>query len=652
MSVDRRIVPTVMLAGVLAGCGGGGSDSGDENQARISKENYIVAANSFEILEQPVALSNFFISTLHQLSVTNGKLTGDCLFDSNGTGSYTAELKDKSLQIAFIKCDVEGLGDISGMATATFNSLVKSDPYLEFDGDINIDDLRHTSDEGPYTASYSAHISQKITAPHKVNFSMALTGDESIIYNDVPFYFRKSEIRKTLDYSLGDYVTTVSANLSLPSAFKGELLLRTTTPLSGHIRQYPAKGRYEVQGSHGDYVAVNASHSSHLANAEVHVAEAQERVEITWDTVMSGAAIAFPSRRGMSTGEFDIYGSEITRKSFPEQSPAVVKSSEHPLRPIQTLLVMPTPEPEDLVNAELRNNYESAVVPSDKYTITANGPWVTAWVIDDLAVDRDFTLQLKDRDDRYYAEFQFDTKQAFEIQVTKDQVILSDVPFTLDPIKVTDETKSFSINWTQLSGDKDIKVKSINSTQATVEPVEMTPGEIYEFQAEITDPFDRVTKTRVNLSVDDPVKGNSYLSVKTDSAYFTSPNRNELFIVKAGGNITDTEIEVRNANNGSNNNAFSLHATGLEDGFASSKEGDTVAFNTIKDYWTYNCEHTTLQLQVLQNEEVDEGVNNDGRRICYQKLALDFIITCEGAGQTGTLIGTLTGKLRSNSNID
>ncbi len=646
MLVDRRIIPVVMLAGVLAGCGGGGS--GDENQARISEENYIVAANSLEILEQPVALSNFFISTLHQLNITNGTLTGECLYDSNGTGSFTAELKDKSLQVAFTNCDVEGLGDISGMATATFNSLVKSDHYLEFDGEISTSDLRHSSNEGPYTASYSAHISQKLTSPHKVNFSMALTGDEAIIYNDVPFYFRKSEISKTLDYNLGDYVTTVRANLSLPSAFKGELLLRTTTPLSGHIRQYPAKGGYEVQGSHGDYVAVNSNSSSHLANAEVHVAQAQEQVEITWDTMMSGAAIAFPARRGMSTGEFDIFGSKITRKAYPEQSPAVVKSSEQPLRPTQTLLLMPAPSREDLVNAELRNNYESSVVSSDKYTITANGPWVTVRVIDDLAVDRDFTLQLKDRDDRYYAEFQFDTKEAFEIQVTKDQVIPSDALFTLGPIKVADNTKPFSINWTQLNGDKDITVKSVNSTQATIDPTEMTPGEIYEFQAEITDPFSRTTRTNVALSVDDPVKGNSYLSVKTDSTYFTSPNRNELYIVKAGGNITDNEVEVRNDNNGSNNNAFSLHVTGLDNGFASSKDGDTVAFNTIEDHWTYNCEQSSLQLQFLQNEQVEEGLNKDGRLISYQKLALDFTITCEGAGQTGTL----TGKLRSNSNID
>ena len=642
----RKIISAMVLAGIISGCGGSGGGDDGGSWARLTEENAVIAASSLETLEQPVAMSNFIITALHQLGAEDGQVSGTCnyVYDSED-GHYVAKLKDHVLTVDFSGCAVSGLEVITGVAKAEFSALRKSGQYLEFAGELEADKLLYDHYGEQYTVSYQAHINQKIESAHKVSFHMTLAGDEAIRTNGVPFYFHHSEVIKVLDYNQGAFISTAKADISHPATFKGELALRTPAPLTGKINGYPTEGRYEVRGAGNDVASVTPGSTNYWAKINVSIGRGQDNVEVAWSDMMSGAIVAFPSRRGTNIGDFNFLLVEHKRWYFPEQSPLTPKSSEHPLRPVQSLLVVPAPQPEDLVNTELYNDYEAKYLSDEMYTVTADGPWVTVRFLEDLPVDRTFTLLLNDRYDLHYAEFQFDTKETFEIQVTADQVIKNNNLFTLGAVKVTDEKQPYSITWTQTAGDKDITVNQINSTQATVDPDEMTPGQVYSFNAEIIDPFGRESEANVALVVEDPVKGSSYLSIETDSLYAAAPSLSKFYVVNSIGSISDTDIDIANDHRESSNNAFSLQASGMSGGYADSSQGDTVHLYTDDGhYWASNCYQPTMQAEVLENEWIDEGTDSEGRPLGYQKRALDFTITCDG--------GTLKGKLRNNSLID
>lgn len=637
-----KLISVVWLTGIITGCGG---ESGDSNGlTALNQQNAVVSANSLEMLEHPIAMSNFIISALHQLKVSNGEVTGGCNATLDNTGSYFAKLNDRVLSIELNDCDITGKEKISGSATARFSHLTKSGQYLEFDGELETGQLQYDDYGEQYTVSYSAHLVQAIESPHKVKLNMTLSGNESILINGVPFFFENSNATKVLDYNLGTYAVTAKADISSPATFNGKLALRTPAPLSGAIEQYPTAGHYEIRGANNDAVSVSPGSTGDWAKITVNASGVVENTEVSWSHMMSGAIVAFPSRRGISTGDFYRPVSADEHWYFPEQSPPTLKTAEHPLRPIHTLFVVPAPEPEDLLDAELDNTYQSTHLSDEMYKISANGPWVTVRFLDDLPVDSTFSMSLKDHEGNYFANYSFDTKETFEVSVTKDQVIQSHELFLLEPIKVTDDSQSFSIDWSQSFGDKTITINQINTKQASIDPSEMTPGNVYRFKAQITDPFGRKSSSEVALIVEDPVKGSSYFSIETNSQYRPDPNVSIFNVIKSSGAINNKNTEIRSIDDSGFEHSYALIADGLNNGYVDKSMGNSFYLETSGKTWTYNCSHSTLQLDVLQDEWVDEGIDSESGRLSgYQKLALDFTITCDG--------GTLAGKIRSNSLI-
>lgn len=646
--MKHSIVPILILTSSIAGCGGGGGSSSGGNTsggnsdtlAQLSQQNAIFAANSLETLEQPVALSNVVISVLHQLNLEDGTTTAECLFDSNGTGTYTATLNNQTLSITFNSCNVEGLGDITGQTTATFSSLQKNNHYLEFEGDISTVDLKHTADGNPYTASYGAHIQQTITSENNVEYRMSLTGDESISINGAHLYFKDNEIVRSLNYNQGTYSMTAKANLSQPDQFDGDIWLRTTLPLSGYIRSYPTAGHYEIQGANGDKVVVSPNYSN-IAEIDINIQGVRDIQNVSWTDMMLGSAISFPARQGIKSG--DIFDNFSKRWYFNEQSPKIKHTNSNPLQPSQTILVMPAPAPQDLKNIELRKSSLGELLQDDMYTISADGPWVTINFTKDLEVDNSYNVMLFDESYNHYASFDFDTTLAFNIEVTQDQLLTEMSPFTLGITQVSDASAPIAIEWSHVSGGMHfIPVKKLSATTASIDPQDMEPGEIYVFLAKITDPYNRKTESRVNLTVKDPINGNSYLSIETDSTYPKLANQNVTIVQDSTSAITATSLKVENAFNSNDDNDFLLDVSGLYNNYVNTNIGNKIDLKTNNLDWAYYCNTKTMQLEVLENEQVEE--QKETYVDYYQKVALDFTINCDS--------GTLKGKYRHRSTIE
>ncbi|MCG7584342.1 hypothetical protein [Photobacterium sp. OFAV2-7] len=640
-----KLIVLAGLTGIFSGCGGGGdsSNGGGNALTALNQQNAVVAAKSFETFEHPMAMSNLIISALHQLGANNGKVSGECNSTLDHIGSYSVTLSDRVLSIDLKDCDITGRETITGSATAKFSQLTKSGQYLEFSGDLETGKLQYDRYGEQYTLSYSAHIAQTIESAHTTKLTMTLNGNESVVVNEVPMFFNNGATTKIIDYNQGTYAVTTKADISAPASFSGKLALRTPEPLKGVIEQYPTSGQYEIRGANSDVISVGPGSTIYWANVSVNVNGVKENTDVDWSSMMSGAVFAFPSRRGTKTGDFTRIANADERWYFPHQSPAIAKTAEQPLRPVQTLYVAPAPEPRDLLDAELFDSYHSITLSDDIYNISADGPWVTVRFLKDLSVDSDYSLSLRDHEGRHYASYTFDTKETFEVSVTKDQIINSNEPVLLEPIKVTNESQPFSIKWSQSWGDKTITVNQINATQAAIDPREMTPGHIYRFKAQITDPFGRESSSDVALMIEDPITGRSYLSLETDSLYTPDPNVSLLYIVESSGDIKSNSADIRSIDDGWDD-TYMLVAHELNNGYASSSMGNSFYLNSEGKSWTYNCNDSALQLDELENQWVDEGTDSETRRpLGYQRLALNFTITCDG--------GTLTGKIRSHSLI-
>ncbi|AJR06068.1 hypothetical protein C9J03_23055 [Photobacterium gaetbulicola] len=646
--MKNKLLTMAVLVGLINGCGGGGG-VGSKEGATLSKESAEVAAISLETLEQPVAMSNFIISVLHQLSAKEGKISDDCNTSSSEIGSFSASLIDSVLTIELNECDITGKEKITGSVTATFDSLSKQGQYLEFKGELDTGVLNYDQYGQQYTIKYNASVTQELESSHQVKLTMALGGNEAIYVNEIPLYFSNSEVVKVLDYMLGTYSATAYADITAPHIFKGSLALRTSEALQGNILRYPTRGKYEIHGANGSYASVSPGSTDDWAKIEE--SGSSDYVEVSWSDMTSGAIIAFPSRRASAPGEFNSYYVSDEPKLYSNQSPEVVKTADNPLKPEQTLLIIPAPTPDQLTNSEFYNRYDYSTISPDDYSVTADGPWVTVRVLKDLPVDANFTLRLLNGDGVDYASVDFNTEEVYEISVNQDQVIRDLAPFTLKPVKVTDESKNFTVSWTQIVKDDQIEVNQNNATEATIDPSEMTPGEIYKFKAEITDPFGREFIHVVSLMVEDPLKGNSYISYETDHLW-RDPNESYIKVIESAGNITSSDAYIANVyDNGYNlSESYSLNVDNMTNGYVYK---DYYGPNTTGDFsfsidgssLTSNCMESSIQLDVLENEMVHEGANSEtGNPIEYQKLAVDFTITCES--------GTLTGKIRSNSLVE
>lgn len=639
-----------ILIGGLAACGGGGEDGSnpldggvdDGNKAGFSEENFVVAANSLEILEQPMALNNFVISILHHLDAKSGTTVDECLFNSSGTGDYQAVLNEDALEINLTSCDIEGLGQVTGTISVAFSSLEKANNYLTFNAILNAPQLSYSYEGQAFSLGFDASISQSLISSHQIKQSLSLIGNEAISFNDVPFYFKDSNLTKQLDYTTGDYSLTFSARFSLPSAFEGEMDLSTSHPIAGKINHYPESGRFVVSGGFGDFIAISPYHlDASMAEVELQVSGQNETVEVMWQDVMSGSAVAFPARQGIDTGEWGNPGftGDAGHWHYENQSPKVHYPNGNSLQPTVRFLVMPAPAAEDLNNVEIFNSYESDLVPNEHYQISADGPWVTIDFINNLPVDRSFMTTLYAEDGNHFVSYSFNTNKAFDVIVTTDQFISVDQDFILSPTSSSHPDTDYSIDWTLIDGDKDITVTRLDSTRAQITPSEMTEGRNYTFLASITDPYSRVSTQTVTLSTEPSNGERSYLELILGPNYYTSPSQTLLFLSESSGSISEELLSIQGEQN---NLWFSVNP--FIDGAANSREnGANIHLSVGGQSWTYHCYDKSIQVSVLENETVDLGINEEGQLAQYQKLALDFELECDGA--------YLSGKLRNRSSM-
>lgn len=478
--MNFKLLATSVLVGLISGCGGGGggadASGSSGGSAALDAQSAAVAANSLETLEQPVAMTNFIISVLHQLSVTDGAISGDCQTNASEAGTFSARLTGSTLSLALDNCDITGKEQITGEATVTFEQLSKHGQYLEFAANIATDVLEYDHNGQRFSVKYDASITQELMTDHNIKLTARLNNDEAITVDGTPIFFHQSEVVRELDYLTGRYSASAYANISAPQIFDGTLSLRTSSPLQGTILQYPTAGKYTIYGANGSYASVSPGSTRYWAKIEA--SGSGESIDVSWSDMTSGAIIAFPSRRAVFPGEFGSDYRPDEQRLFVNQSPNLNQSAQHPLQPEQTVLIIPEPQPEQLADSHFYNRYDYSTVSPDNYVVTADGPWVTVKMLEDLPVDADYTLEFPNLAGGVFTWLEFNTHQTFEVSVTEDQIIEDLSPFTLKPVDVTGDSGSYSVAWSQIVKDHSIEVNQINPTEATIDPSMMQTGEI------------------------------------------------------------------------------------------------------------------------------------------------------------------------------
>ncbi|MGR5346382.1 hypothetical protein [Vibrio mediterranei] len=651
--MNFKLLATSVLVGLISGCGGGGggadASGSSGGSAALDAQSAAVAANSLETLEQPVAMTNFIISVLHQLSITDGVISGDCQTNASEAGTFSAQLTGSTLSLALDNCDITGKEQITGEATVTFDHLSKHGQYLEFAANIATDVLEYDHNGQRFTVKYDASITQALMTDHNIKLTARLNNDEAITVDGTPIYFHRGEIVKELNYLTGSYSAAAHADITAPQIFDGTLSLRTSSPLQGTILQYPTAGKYTIYGANGSYASVSPGSTRYWAKIEA--SGSGESIDVSWSDMTSGAIMAFPSRRAVFPGEFGSDYRPDEQRLFVNQSPNLSQSAQHPLQPEQTVLIIPAPQPEQLADPYFYNRYDYSTVSPDNYVVTTDGPWVTVKMLKDLPVDADYMLEFPNLIGGIFTWLEFNTHQTFEISVTEDQIIEDLSPFTLKPVDVTGDSSNYSVAWSQIVKDHSIEVNQISPTEATIDPSMMLTGEIYKFQAQITDPYNRVSTHVVSLMVEDPVKGRSFVSYDTDQNW-RDPNQHYMKVIESNGYITSSDAYISNlADSGYNlRETFTLQLTNMTHGYVykgynGSNSDSDFYFSVDGNTLNYNCMKSSVYLDVLEDDVVVEGVNSEtGAPNEYHKLAANFTITCDS--------GTLNGKIRSNSHIE
>ncbi|USD67407.1 hypothetical protein [Vibrio sp. SCSIO 43136] len=637
IKTSKQLLPIALLS-ALTGCGGGGGES--DSAVPLSERSAAVAANSLETLELPMAMSNLATSLLHQLDLQPGTISGTCLLQYNGRyGTYSAEFSGSELSITIDNCTNHPYEEmVTGRVKLTFSKLSQQGQYLEFDSKIEAELVQDNAVSGLYNIDYVAQVSQAIEANHQVKTSMTLGEEETIYVDHIPIHFVNGSIERHLDYMTGHYSATAYANITAPDLFEGTLSLRTSSPLEGKIMSYPSSGKYTIYSDKGGYAAVSAS-SGYWAKIEA--SGTSQTVDVFWSNMTSGAILAFPARQGISSGEFS--SPSNYPKIYSNQSTQMVMASDTPLRPTQTILMIPAPAIGIKDKSYLRNTSSYETVPKEDYQLEVDGPWITFTMLKDLPVDDRFGLSFVDNEDRHVGTIYIETQKApLEVTVTADQVLTDLSTFTLKATKVGDSSQSFSIDWTQVAGINTLDLTKINSTEASFEPSQMTPGEIYTFLADITDVYGRKTKANVFLMREDPVKGSSYISYQTDEKWFNQPNTSKMKVIETRAQFDGSKLEINSTTSDWNNN-FSLGAEGVHNGYIYiddfTNKNHFLYFNL--DGWSmlYNCTSKSMQMDVIEHEVITEPTYP----FEYHKLAIDFTLRCED--------GSMTGKIRSNSQI-